>query len=196
VILAYHVIMSAYGFWLPNDERGSWSEFVGAWELLRFGRATTTSERRSLACEPIDWARREEARRALKYPPVQFNGFQARAIARGFARQIRRSGLVFWACAILPDHIHLVIKQHRYRVERIVNLLKGSATRQLIEEAIHPHENDRTRSGRHAKAFSRGQWKVFLDSDADIRRAIPYVEENPGKEGLPRQPWWFITPYT
>lgn len=26
----YHLIMTAYGFWLPNDPRGSWSEFVGA----------------------------------------------------------------------------------------------------------------------------------------------------------------------
>ena len=30
----YHLIISAYGFWLPNDPRGSWSDFVGAWELL------------------------------------------------------------------------------------------------------------------------------------------------------------------
>ena len=39
-VLVAHVIITAYGFWLPNDPRGSWSDFVGAWELLRFGRAT------------------------------------------------------------------------------------------------------------------------------------------------------------
>jgi hypothetical protein len=42
MIRGYHVIFGAYGFWLPNDPRGSWSEFVGSWELFRFGAATTT----------------------------------------------------------------------------------------------------------------------------------------------------------
>lgn len=28
-MLGAHVIFGAYGFWLPNDPRGSWSEFVG-----------------------------------------------------------------------------------------------------------------------------------------------------------------------
>ena len=45
MILGYHLIITAYGFWLPNDPRGSWSDFVGAWELLRFGRATKTESR-------------------------------------------------------------------------------------------------------------------------------------------------------
>ncbi len=44
MIHAYHVIMGAYGFWLPNDPRGSWSAFVGAGNLSDserlHGRAT------------------------------------------------------------------------------------------------------------------------------------------------------------
>jgi len=39
MIRAYHAIFTAYGFWLPNDPRGSWSDFVGSWELFRFGPA-------------------------------------------------------------------------------------------------------------------------------------------------------------
>jgi len=27
MVLAYRAILSMYGFWLPNDPRGSWSEF-------------------------------------------------------------------------------------------------------------------------------------------------------------------------
>lgn len=30
MVLAYHVIFGAYGFWLPNDPRGSWSKFVAS----------------------------------------------------------------------------------------------------------------------------------------------------------------------
>ncbi len=48
MIHAYHAIFGAYGFWLPNDPRGSWSDFVGAWELLRFGKSTRSFERRIL----------------------------------------------------------------------------------------------------------------------------------------------------
>lgn len=40
MIHGYHVIMPMYGFWLPNDPRGSWSEFVRKWELVRFGKST------------------------------------------------------------------------------------------------------------------------------------------------------------
>jgi REP element-mobilizing transposase RayT len=194
MVLASHVIISRYGFWLPNDQRGSWSEFVGAWELLRFGKATKTDERHSLAYRPFDSSLRRAAKAALKYPPVIFNGLQARAIARGFAQQIQHSGLTVWACSILPDHIHLVVKRHRYNVETITNHLKGSATRRLDEEGIHPLSAHRTRSGRCPKAFSRGEWKVFLDCRDDILRAIPYVERNPGKEGLAPQRWSFVTP--
>jgi hypothetical protein len=38
-------------------------------------------------------------------------------------------------------------------------------------------------------------WKVFLDSDEAIRRAIRYVEQNPLKEGKRPQRWHFVTPY-
>ena len=49
-VLGYHVIFSAYGFWLPNDPRGSWSDFVGSWDLFRAGgRATLTTATRSQA---------------------------------------------------------------------------------------------------------------------------------------------------
>src|ERR671928_232003 len=54
MVHAYHLIITAYGFWLPNDPRGSWSDFVRAWELVRFGKATKTDERRSLAHRPHD----------------------------------------------------------------------------------------------------------------------------------------------
>src|SRR5438270_5776341 len=88
MIHGYHIIFSAYGFWLPNDPRGSWSDFVGSWELFRYGSATKTAETRSLAHRAHDRALRQAAKSALKYPPLQFNGLQARAVARGFAHYI------------------------------------------------------------------------------------------------------------
>jgi hypothetical protein len=194
MIIAYHVIFGAYGFWLPNDPRSSWSDFVGSYELFRFGPATKTTETRSLAYRKHDVRLRLAAKDALKYPPVQFTGVQARAVGRGFGSYVNRSGLVVRACAILPDHVHLVIDRFRLRVEQVVIQMKGDATGQLVAENLHPLGRIRLANGRPPKCWARGEWSVFLETEAGVRRAIRYVEENPLKEGKPRQNWWFVTP--
>ena len=140
MVHAYHIIFCAYGFWLPNDPRGSWSEFVGAWELLRFGPATRTSTRRSVAGNAHDRFLRQAAKRELKHPPVHFTGVQAQSIGRGFASFAHRSGVNVLACSILPEHVHMVVSRHRYQAEQIANLLKGAATRQLSSDRLHPFD--------------------------------------------------------
>src|SRR3954454_6399727 len=99
-VRAYHVIFGAYGFWLPNDPRGSWSDFVGSWELFRFGQATKTETRRSVAHAAHDAQARRAAKEALKYPPVVFDGRQALAVSRGFSRMIAKAGYLVYACSI------------------------------------------------------------------------------------------------
>jgi len=37
-------------------------------------------------------------------------------------------------------------------------------------------------------------WKVFLDAPEDIAEAVKYVEDNPVKEGKPKQTWPFVVP--
>jgi REP element-mobilizing transposase RayT len=196
MILGSHVIISAYGFWLPNDPRGSWSDMVRAWELRRFGPATKVETTQSVAARPHDRKSRKAAKESLRYPPVSFDGLQARAIACGFANFVKRSGVEIWACAILPEHVHLVIARHTYEVEQIVNLLKGDATRQLKEEDIHPHKAFKRSNGRVHGCWSRHEWKVFLDSEADIVRAIRYVEGNPEKERKKPQRWNFVKTFS
>jgi len=180
---------------LPNDPRGSWSEFVGAWELLRFGRATKSHERKQIS-EELE-TRRQKAKQALKYPVVQFTGLQARAIGRGFANAVAKSnGLEIWACSILPEHVHVVVGRHNYSVEQIVNLLKGAATKQLNEENIHPLAQYSRNDGRTPSSWAVGKWKVFLDSEESIEAAIRYFEDNPIKEGKPKQTWSCVTPFS
>ena len=195
MVLASHVIFGAYGFWLPNDPRGSWSDFVGAWELFRFGSATMTTERGSLAHRPHDRRLRLAAKEALKRPPVQFTGLQAKAVGQGFGHSIRRSGLAIWACSILPEHVHMVIARHTCKVEQIVNRLKGAATEALVDAGLHPFQPLKRPDGRVPKCWARGAWKVFLNTHEAVLRAIRYVEDNPLKEGKPAQRWSFLTPY-
>jgi REP element-mobilizing transposase RayT len=194
MVIGSHLILSAYGFWLPNDPRGSWSEFVGAWELVRFGRATKVHTVASVAAAPHDVAARRAAKAALQYPEVHFSGAQARAVGRGFAEFARKAGLSIWACSILPQHVHMVVARHTYEVEQVATLLKGEATRRLVHEGLHPLAAFQGDDERPPSPWSRGEWKVFLDSPVDVRRAIEYVEANPEREGLPRQRWSFVKP--
>src|SRR3954465_4101636 len=138
-MLASYVIIGAYGFWLPNDPRGSWSDFVGAWSLFRFGgRATKTVETQSLAHRSHDHDHRLRAKLLLKRSPVRFSGVQARAVGYGFAEYARRSGACILACAILPDHVHVVLRSHRLSPNKLVIQLKGAATQELGRQGLHP----------------------------------------------------------
>ncbi len=193
MVHGYHVIFGAYGFWLPNDPRGSWSDFVGKWELVRFGRSTKSLQRHELT--PAEEQQRQEARRSLKYPPVTFSGLQARGVGQAFASLCRERGYTIWAASILPEHTHLVIARHTYKVEAIVNLLKGEATRQLLADNLHPMAKHAHLGQRPPKMWARGLWKVYLDDEEALEDAIRYVEENPVKEGKPSQKWSCITPF-
>ncbi len=193
MIVGYHIIFGAYGFWLPNDPRGSWSDYVGSWELFRYGPATKTEERQSVARRSHDQARRLAAKRALQRPPVEFTGLQAQAIAFGFADYVLKSKLPVWACAILPDHVHLVVGQPGMKVEQLVIQMKGAATERLKQAGLHPFDTMKDEKGRTLKCFARGEWKVYLDSP-DVPRAVRYVEDNPIKEGKRRQRWSFVVP--
>ena len=194
-VRAYHLILTTYGFWLPNDPRGSWSDFVRAWELRRFGPATRTTERRSLAWAPHDRELRLAAKQALVRPPVHFDGLQARAVARGFARYVEQSGCLVSACSIMPQHVHMVVARHHYSIEQVANLLKGAATRQLLAEGLHPFSSSPYRDGTLPTPWTRRKWDCYLGTDDEIVRAVRYVDRNPGKEGKRKQDWSFVEPF-
>ncbi len=186
MIRAYHVIFTAYGFWLPNDPRGSWSDFVRSWELYGHGSATKTDARRSVAGVSHDRARRLAAKSDMRHESVRFTGEMARCIGSAFAEVSTRLGYRIHACSIMPDHVHLVVDRHRYRVEQVVRCLKQAATSRLRDEGftIEP-----------SSPWARRLWKVYLNDTTDIRRAMRYVEQNPVKSGLPPQRWSCVTPF-
>lgn len=173
MVIAYHVIIANYGFWLPNDQRGSWSEFVRSWELfLAGGRATKVDARRSVADRPHVAQRRQATKGALVRPPVVFTGLQARAVGMGFARFAAGSNCSILACSILPRHTHLVLDRPPYLVEQAANLLKGAATSDLLRQRVHPFADSACANGRLPTPWARKQWACFLNSDSDVRRAI------------------------
>jgi hypothetical protein len=185
MILGTHLIISAYGFWLPNDPRGSWSDFVGSWELYKFGPATKVTDNRNYAKDPHDVSLRREAKKSLKYPPVRFNDAQRIAIASGFARACAEAQYVCRACCIGHDHAHLVLGRHDRDPEVIAGHLKSQATRQLTAHGIHPLIGYTGKRGGLPTPWSEGCWKVFIDGESQLTAAIRYVNRHPKKEDCP-----------
>lgn len=195
MIHGYHVIWGTYGFRLPNDPRGSWSDFVYSWEIARFGKATKSLERNDV--DPGRYAKwREAARRALKYPPVTLTGQQALEVAHGFNIFVEKSKLAVWACSIMPEHVHFVFGRHHYKIETAANLLKGEATRRLVKVGAHPMEAFRDEKGRLPSMWGENQWIKYLDTESAIENAISYVLDNPVRENLRPQKWLFVMPFT
>ncbi len=141
MVVAYHSIFCAYGFWLPNDPRGSWSDFVGAWELfIAGGPATACGSRRSVAAQAHDRAAREAGKAALVHPPMRFNSRQIISIANGFAVARAEADFRILACAILPEHVHIVTRRHPRNIEMVVGHLRSRATKQLGLDGIRPEQ--------------------------------------------------------
>jgi REP element-mobilizing transposase RayT len=169
-LLGWHLIFSAYGFWLPNDQRGSGSTRVRAQHLYEVaGEATKVTTRHSVAHRPHDVVARHAAKSALKYPPVRLSGVQARAVARGIATIIPKIKLVVHACAIMPDHVHLVVRRHHLNGDEHLECLKRATTRGLNNEGLHPMAAFARANGRIPSPWAAQGWKVMLHRPGDAR---------------------------
>jgi len=175
MILALHSIISNYGFWLPNEPRGSWSDFVASWELFRYGPATKVETHRSVAHRPYDRALKRQMQRAIKHDPVRFTGEQARIVGTS----MQRVPYPILALSIMPNHSHLVVGRIDRDIRRAIGHIKSEATRTLRARG---HFRDRSPWADHG-------WNVYLDSQEDVERAIRYVNDNPVRDGLPAQTW-------
>jgi REP element-mobilizing transposase RayT len=131
----------------------------------------------------------------LRYKPVVFSDEQIASIGRGFAHSVDRSAFVIHECSILPTHVHAVVARHTYKIEKVMNQLKGEATKSLARDLLHPFQNTFLRSGKRHTPWADDGWDVYLDCGDDIRRASAYVRGNPIKEGRPQQVWPFVRPY-
>ncbi len=161
--------------------------------LREFGEATKVADRRkSRARTPHDRALRLAAKHALKRPAVKFTGIQARAIGWGFGDLAAELDLRVWACAILPEHVHLVVGPSAHPAHELIVRFKSRATGQLKQHGLHPFGAGE----RPPKCWQRAGWKVYLFDEARVRSEIEYVRDNPLKEGKKVQRYSFVTEYT
>ncbi len=187
MVAAYHLIWTVYGYWLPNDPRGSTSLQVHSANIASLGDFHYGRKR----IQPAGAVLREfyeAARGVLKHKLLTFTPEDAQLIACGFADAIKKRTYTCYACAIMPDHIHLVIRKHRDQAEDMIAHFQD-ATREAIRANLGGHH------GPEHPVWGGPGWKVFLNTQKDIRRTVYYVEQNSVKIGRPIQGWPFVKPY-
>ncbi|MBL7221588.1 MAG: transposase [Phycisphaerae bacterium] len=185
IVIGHHLIMTAYGWWLPNDPRGSCSRTVASDVVAELGELHQGRRR----VQPPSSAICEFYLRAggvLEFPLVEFSSTETRAVADGLAEAVNRYRYTCYACAIMPDHVHLLIRKHRDKAEQMIENVQESVRLRLRSLGL--------RSSDHPVWGGPG-WKVFLDHPDDIRRTIRYVRDNPIKLRRPAQQWAFVTEY-
>lgn len=195
-VIGFHVIGCTYGFWLPNDQRGSGSDYVRSESLRPFGPATLVTHRRSVARKRYDPEIKRLATESLRYPHVVLNNAQIAAVGRGIAQEIERhTPATMYAFAQLRNHFHFVCGTCRYDIRRFEGRLKGAATRRLLEEGIHPLQKCADPTGTVPCCWSQKPWVVYLFNEDDMVRSINYTNDNLKRLQLPPQSHRFIVPY-
>lgn len=176
MIIAYHAIFTTYGTWLPNDPRGSYSKEVYNEQLRALG--TVKYGRQSPAPSGTKLMRFwTAATPRLSHAPFFIDNDTRPIVAAGFRAVVQRLGIEVAACAIMNDHVHLLVLRSKYRIEYIVNQLKDAATRALRLK--------------HSP-WTRGCWKVFINDTESLAAATDYIKANPTCAGLRTQSWNFV----
>lgn len=185
LVIAHHLIFTVYGRWLPNDPRGSSSRVVRNSILEDLGELHLGSK----GVQPDGRVIREFYRQAdkrLQHEAIEFDADDRALVAASFAHVIDAERLTCWACAIMGDHAHLVVRKHKYQGEEMIGVLQDASRLRLREAGKRRIDHP---------VWGGPGWVVFLDHPDAVRRTIAYVERNPRDRGWLPQPWPFVRPY-
>jgi REP element-mobilizing transposase RayT len=186
LVIAYHLIWTAYGWWLPNDPRGSGSSSIRCDILAELGELHQGRKRVQPAGKEV---RRfyQQAAGLLAHPLLTFDEPARQEIAEAFQEVIIEQRYTCYACAIMPDHIHILMRKHKHQAEEMMELLRQVSRERLIAT--------NKRAVTHPTWTAGGGWKVFLEHPEEVRCTIGYIEKNPLPLGLSAQRWPFVTRY-
>jgi REP element-mobilizing transposase RayT len=84
------------------------------------------------------------------------------------------------ACAIMPDHVHLVVARHQLNGDDLLACIKRAATRGLNDEGLHPMREYPRANGRLPSPWGARGWKVMLFASGEVQSRIRYVERESG----------------
>ena len=139
IVIAHHLIWTLYGWWLPNDPRGSSSRTIRNDLLADFGELHFGRKK----VQPAGWVIREFYQKAaplLRHALLTFDEAARRVIAEAFAEVIACEKLTCWACVIMPDHVHLLVRKHKLQAEDMIDRLQAESAVRL--RALSPWNPD------------------------------------------------------
>lgn len=170
---------------LPNDPRGSGSRTIATPLLAELGELHYGRKKKQPAGSVVrEFYQAAEER--LMFDLIRFDAEQIQLVADSIGEAIREHQYTCYACAIMPDHVHMVIRKHKHLAELMIDSLQSTSrlrfSRSHLISPDHPLWTD-------------GGWKRFLNSPPAVRAVIRYVENNPLEVGLPPQHLPFVTPY-
>jgi REP element-mobilizing transposase RayT len=187
MIIGHHLLWTLYGHWLANDLRGSGSTEFRDEKFASLGPIYHGRKPKHL--QPTQKELREfqqEAKPLLNFPRFWMDEAKRQAIRDAFAKVIAERRYTVWACAILSNHAHMVIRRHRNDALAMWRAF-ADASRILLRGFAEV--------GANHPVWSNRPNKVFLRTPEDVRGRIAYVERNPEKEALSAQRFDFVQSY-
>ena len=169
----------------PNDIRGSGSDEIRNELLAELGEIHPGRKQQQPPRSELK-AFHSQAKPLLEQEILWFDDQMRNAIVESFARSAAQFGYRIWACAVLRNHAHLVVQRHKHSHEVIWRTFAEGSRQSLRVVA--------DLSDRH-RVWGERPYSKFLYTPEDIRTRIKYVNENPGKENLPRQDWKLVVGY-
>lgn len=152
-IIAFHIVWTTYGTWLPGDVRG-WVK-KGEW----------------VAQEP-DPAKERDARERMVEAPVFLTAEQRAIVETTIVDHCRIRGWTLHAVKVKAAHVHVVVTADR-RGQEVRDLFKAWCSRMLSDAAGLTERIAKGAGRRHW--FTEGGDCEHIDTEEYLHNAIRYV---------------------
>jgi REP element-mobilizing transposase RayT len=153
--LAYHIVWTTYGTWLPGDGRGWIKAYV--WGVQ--------------APDPV---REREARERMVEEPVILTAEQRELVEKTIRDHSRIRGWFLHAVNVRGNHVHVVVSAARDPND-VMEQFKAWCSRKLSDQAGLAKVVAK-KAGRR-RWFTEGGDKVRIEDDRYLENSIRYVAE-------------------
>ena len=162
---ALHITWTCYGTWLPGDERGHVSNV-----LLEQGGFLAKANVPGTAYRPGNEFTWRRAQQLQKQETVNLTPDQALVVAEALARAAQERGWLIVRCAVITNHLHVVVMNCPNDGPLVRRILKGTS-----QAALSDH------LGRNRRWWTAGGSDRYKNDWPAIEAADQYVANQPGK---------------
>ncbi len=189
MVIVHHLILTLYAHWPPNDPRGSGSlEFYDD-KFAPLGPIHHGRNPKHLQPSRAELrAFHKQVEPILNFPIFWLDDATRQVLSEAFGEVVRKEKYTCYACAILKNHAHLVVRRHRDDYQTMFAKLSAAGAAALRSYTpLQLAENH--------PVFSQRPYSAYCYTPVDVRARIDYVNENPEKEGLEPQQFDFVESY-